>query len=266
MTREAPLGSIYQSARLAAAYAFARPPVHPHVVRLIARQLGMAAGARCRRALDVGCGAGLSTAALRPIAEKVVGIEPAEAMLAHRRTVAPGAHFAVGRAEALPFTDGAFDLVTAAGSLNYADCPLALDEIARVLAPSGTLVIYDFSGGRRLRESAALEAWFTAFERRYPFPPGYAMDVAAFDYGRCALRLVSRDPFEIALRMDLDAYLRYVLGETNVERAIAGGVPRADVEAWCQRTLQPLFARGTLDVLFDGYAAYVTPDQREERS
>ena len=263
--REGAPGDIYQSARLARAYAFARPAVHPHVVSLIARRLGMAAGDRCRRALDVGCGAGLSTAALQPISEKVVGVEPAEAMLAHRRTVAPGAYFAVGRAEALPFTHGAFDLVTAAGALNYADCTLALDEIARVLAPSGTLVIYDFSGGRRLRESAALDAWFTAFERRYPFLPGYAIDVAALDYGRCALRLVAHDPFEIVLRMDFDAYLRYVLGETNVERAVSGGVPRADVETWCQVTLRPLFARGPLDVLFDGYAAYVTPDPRKER-
>jgi ubiquinone/menaquinone biosynthesis C-methylase UbiE len=39
--------------------------------------------------------------------------------------------------ERLPFPAGMFDLVTAAGSLNYADVPAALTEIARVLARTG---------------------------------------------------------------------------------------------------------------------------------
>ena len=84
MTPEPPGAEIYQSARLAAAYAFSPPAVHAHVVNLIARRLGLTAGRRCRRALDVGCGAGLSAAALQPISDAVVGGEPAEAMLAHR--------------------------------------------------------------------------------------------------------------------------------------------------------------------------------------
>ena len=52
--------SVYDSERLAAAYAFDRPPVHQHILRSarLPRQ--------ANRALDVGCGAGLSTAALAP--------------------------------------------------------------------------------------------------------------------------------------------------------------------------------------------------------
>lgn len=193
-----------------------------------------------------------------------MGVEPAAAMLAHRREVAPGGHFAIGCAEALPFADASFDLVTAAGALNYAESTMALGEIARVLTRSGTLVIYDFSGGRRLRSSAALDAWFTMFERRYPFPPGYALDILAVEYGRFALRLTGHEPFEVALSMDFEAYLRYVSSETNVERAIASGVPAADVLAWCRSTLQPLFAGGPLEVLFEGYAAFINPDPEKE--
>ena len=51
------------------------------------------------RALDVGCGAGLSTAALVPLARHVVGLEPIPAMLAHRRTVALQAQFVIAQAE-----------------------------------------------------------------------------------------------------------------------------------------------------------------------
>ena len=77
-------------------------------------------------------------------------------MLTHRRAVAPHARFVIGQAERLPFAAGSFDLVTAAGSLNYADLPSALAEIARVLTRDGTFLLYDFSTGRR---SVSGDAW-----------------------------------------------------------------------------------------------------------
>ena len=55
--------SVYDSERLAAAYAFDRPPIHDKILR--AARLDRQAD----RALDIGCGAGLSTAALAPLAE-----------------------------------------------------------------------------------------------------------------------------------------------------------------------------------------------------
>jgi ubiquinone/menaquinone biosynthesis C-methylase UbiE len=158
---------VYDSARLASCYAFDRPPVHQ---RILASVLERAAYAR---ALDVGCGAGRSTAALAPYARFVSAVEPAEAMLAHRRDVAPSGQFVVGTAERLPYATGSFDLVTAAGSLNYADLGLALAEVSRVLSRAGTFVIYDFSEGRHARDTAALADWFGRFERRFPWPPGY---------------------------------------------------------------------------------------------
>jgi len=47
--------SVYDSDRLAAGYAFDRPPVHEQILR--SARLAPLAG----RALDIGCGAGLST-------------------------------------------------------------------------------------------------------------------------------------------------------------------------------------------------------------
>jgi SAM-dependent methyltransferase len=248
--------SIYDSPRLAAKYAYDRPPVHQHIIRAIGAHLRLVAP--LARALDVGCGAGLSTAALAPLAETVVGLEPVRAMLAHRRAVAPRARFLVGQAERLPFATGAFDLLTAAGSLNYADLGLFLPEAARVLAPGGALVIYDFSAGRRLREGSRLEEWFAAFERRYPFPPDYDLDVRNLAYGASGLRLEAHETMDVGVPMDLDGYVSYALGETNVEAAVVGGTPEAEIRGWCRGTLAPLFGAAALEVLFDCYVAYVT--------
>jgi len=250
-----PSGDIYSSARLAAGYAFARPPVHPRIIALVAAHETF--GSRhVARALDVGCGAGRSTAALAALADMVVGIEPAAGMLVHRHTVAPGAAFVVGRAEDLPFADASFHLLTAAGVLNYTDRTRSLAEIARVRAPGGVLVIYDFSCGRRCRE-APLDAWFDAFESRYPFPPGYAMDVQALDYAHAGLRLAAFEPFDIDLPLTLEEYLAYALSEANVERAIRSGVPETDIRTWCRKSLASVFGSSTLSVLFGGYIAYV---------
>lgn len=247
--------SIYDSSRLAAGYARHRPPVHARVLDLVASRLGI----REPRGLglDIGCGAGLSTAALGRLASTAIGLEPVQAMLAHSAVVAPTARFVVGGAETLPFRAGQFDLITAAGALNYTDRHRCLAEVARVLATGGWLVIYDFSSGRRSPEAPGLDAWFDAFEREYPFPPGYAMDVRAIDFATHGLTLDGYQPYEVLLPISKPAYLEYVLTETNVERAIREGQPEADVRRWCARGIDAVFARDTLPIAFTGYYACV---------
>lgn len=246
---------IYASARMAAGYAFSRPAVHPRIIERIARDRHI--DRRVARALDIGCGAGLSTAALETVAERVVGLEPERGMLAHRREVAPRASFVVARAERLPFAAGSFDLVTAAGSLNYVDLDAFLPELARVMTAGGLMVVYDFSAGRRLRGDGALDAWYAEFERRYPPKPGYAMDVGAIPFERAGLRLEAIESFEVAVPMTLGAYVRYAMSETGVELAVGRGMPEAEIEAWCTATLAGILRGEPRDVLFDAYVAYV---------
>ena len=245
------MASVYDSERLAAAYASDRPPVHQQILRSarLARQAD--------QALDVGCGAGLSTAALVPLARQVTGLEPVSTMLAHRRTVAPHARFVIGQAERLPFVTGSFDLVTAAGSLNYADLPSALAEIARVLTRDGTFLLYDFSTGRRSVSGDDLAGWFASFEQRFPWPPGWQpLDVRELPLVAYGLRLLDYTDVETRLPMTFDAYLRYMLSETNVDDAIARGACSAEeARDWCQETLKAVFADGEMTVVIPGYIA-----------
>lgn len=248
--------STYHSPRLALGYAFARPPIHRELVGIIAAHLGRAPTRR--RGLDIGCGAGLSTASLASIVPAAIGLEPAAAMLAHHGTTAPDASFVIGRAEHLPFASGSIDLMTAAGSINYADPAAALPEIARVLSAAGVLVIYDFSFGMRTRGSIGLEEWHDAFERRYPPPPGYELDVTRLPYSRAGLRLESCEKVAVSTPMTLDSYERYAMSETAVELAISRGEREEHIREWCRSTLQPVFGTGIRDVIFDAYIAYVT--------
>src|SRR5258705_3361348 len=68
---------------------------------------------RVETILDLGCGTGRFTEALRErFAAEVIGVDPSEKMLARARSKlsGPGIRYAIGRAEAIPLPDNSFDL------------------------------------------------------------------------------------------------------------------------------------------------------------
>jgi SAM-dependent methyltransferase len=110
---------------------------------LMARRLGLC---NARDALDVGCGAGHWGRLLHPHLHrdaKLVGVDREEAFLdLARKAAEPGRiTYLSGEAEALPFPDGSFDVVTCQLVLIHVREPrLALAEMRRVLRPGGVLL------------------------------------------------------------------------------------------------------------------------------
>ena len=119
--------------------------IGPH--HLWALDLALEDVAPPRRALDLGTGTGVVAVALAeryPEAE-VVGIDLSPGMIEEaRRKVPPElasrVHFAVGDASALDCPDADFELVVLSNMIPFSD------ELARVVAPGGTLVL-SFSRG-----------------------------------------------------------------------------------------------------------------------
>src|SRR5262249_41077893 len=104
-----------------------------------------------RSALDIGCGYGHFLGFLRALGadpENVHGVDLLEERLVYARATNPGLDVRVANAEALPFPDRSFDVVLLFSVLTSI---LDLDvrarvarETARVLAPHGVIVWYDF--------------------------------------------------------------------------------------------------------------------------
>ncbi|SHI57904.1 Ubiquinone/menaquinone biosynthesis C-methylase UbiE [Hymenobacter daecheongensis DSM 21074] len=99
--------------------------------------------------LDVATGTGFTALAFAPYVQSVVGLDVSEGMLAQaRRKQAElglaNVRWQEGAAEALPFPDGAFSLVTCRIAPHHFDSvPRFLAEVARVLRPGGRLLLAD---------------------------------------------------------------------------------------------------------------------------
>src|SRR5258706_1376853 len=101
------------------------------------------------RVLDVGTGAGPTALGLAKHAAEVIALDLTEEMLATAAGLArarglANVWFRRGRAEALPFADASFDLVTSRlCAHHYADPAAATREAARVLKPGGQYLLVD---------------------------------------------------------------------------------------------------------------------------
>jgi predicted TPR repeat methyltransferase len=110
----------------------------PALLAALLESAGVAPDAT-RRVLDLGCGTGLSGVALKPFAQRLVGLDLSPRMLAEARK--RGLYDALEEAdllEWLPRQRAAFELIAAADVLNYlGDLGPALAAIAAALAPGG---------------------------------------------------------------------------------------------------------------------------------
>lgn len=98
-----------------------------------------------RAVLDLGCAGGFMAEALDARGAQVTGIDPARhavaAARAHAATAGREIAYDVGVGEALPYDDGAFDIVVCVDVLEHvADLTRVLAEVARVLRPGGVFL------------------------------------------------------------------------------------------------------------------------------
>jgi SAM-dependent methyltransferase len=122
---------------VAAAYAEHRPGYPAAAVRWCVAPVGRDIGSL--RVLDLGAGTGKLTALLAGLGAEVTAVEPDPAMLEELRRGLPSVRALAGSAERIPLPDASVDAVLCGQSMHWFDMSTAVPEIARVLAPGGTL-------------------------------------------------------------------------------------------------------------------------------
>jgi ubiquinone/menaquinone biosynthesis C-methylase UbiE len=105
-----------------------------------------------RRALDYCCGLGEVSLDLARNGATVFGMDISEESIRTARAAAADAglaeraHFSVGDAERLAFSDATFDLIVVSGVLHHLDVQRAYPELARVLRPDGRILCLEAAG------------------------------------------------------------------------------------------------------------------------
>jgi ubiquinone/menaquinone biosynthesis C-methylase UbiE len=128
--------------------AYGRSRLLPSLQRKALAELRPRAG---DRVLDVACGAGALVVDVAPRVDRAVGVDLSDGMLqiARSRLLAAAdaerlanVEFLLGPSDALPFADGDFTaLVCTTAPHHFPEPQRSIDEMARVLAPGGRVVI-----------------------------------------------------------------------------------------------------------------------------
>ena len=127
---------------LAGDYARFRTSYSDELFDAIVEYARMPAGGRV---LDLACGTGLGMLPYVRRGCSVTGVDVAPAMIEQAHTLLPhgaAVEFRIARAEALPFPDAAFDLISCAQAFHWFEPHAAFAECARVLHPGGALTIF----------------------------------------------------------------------------------------------------------------------------
>ena len=127
----------FYDAQIARHYAAYRPPLHKMILDDALN------GQLFETGLDVGCGTGCSTFALKKYCDYVVGIDSSIEML-QQAPNQPAVHYLNASGEKIPILDNSIDVVTIAGSLSYMDRELLVKEINRICRQDAEIIVYDF--------------------------------------------------------------------------------------------------------------------------
>lgn len=217
----------------------------PAAEEFIARR-GIAPGTRV---LDVACGSGNLTIPAARTGAAVTGIDITPTLLDHARQRAASEGLAIGfdegDVEAMPYEDGAFDLVVSMFGAMFAPRPeYAAQELLRVCRPGGRIALAHWTPGGFVGEI------FKATGVHVPPPPGVPSPLMWGDAAVIRERLgngaaaIAIDTLTATLRFPLSVaetveFYRINYGPTL--RAFAG-LPEAD-QAALRRDLEDLYRR-----------------------
>ena len=213
------------------------------------------------RALDIGCGTGLSTVALTPLVHEVIGVDISLDILTNAKQN-PRVKYFEAPAEKLRFADDDFKLATAGVVFHWFIRQEVLKESARVPRRNRWLVIDSDGGFGRMKENPEYEDWnLKHYIVRSPTPPRNTTPLTEDEADRFGFPLVSRERFHHDETFSPDNLVRFLVTQSNVIAEIEQGTNYIDdVAAWLTDQVKPLFPDPKATFGFGGSVCFLRND------
>ena len=248
----------FDSKRIAEGYV-KRPWLHKNVIEKLRKDLKLSDSFRFKNGLDVGCGAGLSTKALRLICEKVTGTDISEAMVTVCKDLYDDTFsFYTAKAEETPVPDEKYDIVTAAGCINWIDEVKFMQRMKTVTSDNSIIVIYDFGITDTMKDNSDYTTWYREeYLKKFPKPYRKENKWSQLDLIEGFI-MEKQSDYEMEYGFLLDEFIDFMMIQSNVNSRIeAGDVSEVDVQLWMKESLDPVFTGKEKTLIFSGYSWYI---------
>lgn len=236
-------------------YALGRPYVHPVVIDHI-RQFTGASG--FLRGLDVACGTGQSSRALKQICESITAADSSRQMLG-QAPVDDSITYLCCAAEQMPFVSARFDIVTVGLAFHWFDRAPFLQEAYRVLDAGGWLIIYQNFFYGTMKDNPRFEVWMTdEYLAKYPLPPRDDSPFGEEDAEAYGFNFSGEENYCTDVDFTVEELSNYLSTQTNMIAAIESGrISAQEALKWLTTQLAEYFVADRETLPFGGWIIYL---------
>lgn len=236
-----------------------RPFLHKQVIEQFQRDISRQ---YFSNGLDIGCGAGLSSKALKRICGHVTGADISAEMIRVAREVcecAEGYDFIVSKAEEIPAGYSKYDIVTAAGVIQWVEREPFLLNLKNIMSEHGYILIYDFCISDKMKNSESYSLWwYDMYLKEFPKPFRNEYVWTNDDVEKYGFTMLNQVQYEMEYEFDMDSFIKFMMIQSNVNTKIEGeGRDINAVRKWFEQSLAPIFNFEKKTLIFEGYSWYI---------
>lgn len=233
-----------------------RPWLHKQVIEQFQKEIGLLN--IYNKGLDIGCGAGLSSKALSIVCDNVVCTDISPEMInvakQYLKCEDKDYKFHICRAEQIPENDR-FDIITAAGVMNWVDETLFLPKLNNILAKNGYFLVYDFWISDRMKDNSSYTEWYqNQYLIKYPKPKRKENEWTNQTIKPYNLCLFKKKYLCLDYDMNLSDFVDFMLLQSNVIAKVDElGKSINEAREWFTNSLNKIWTQNEEKLFFDGY-------------
>jgi ubiquinone/menaquinone biosynthesis C-methylase UbiE len=237
-------------------YAKYRPYFHPLVIEKIKAYLNIQQPVDF--ALDLGCGSGQSTVALKEIAQIVIGIDVSAEMLRFAEKSLE-IQYVQARAEETAIKDDSANLLTTSLAYHWFNQERFFAEARRILKDGAWLIISNNGFSGQMKENPEFEPWVTqVYVKQYPTPSRNSVPMTPELADLYRFRFVHQEEYQNEEEFTCEELSRYLITQSNVIAATEQGSEKVeDVYLWINTQAKPFFNAEKATFAFGGYIWYL---------